>query len=199
MTGWIIIVVGAFFILYQNRLLQRLSLFADEALANRIIEAERIKSAEVRLELYEHEDRHMCLRPSCRNPVAGKWIFAHCEQHLEPYEQQWLDEKLESPDRHTPSEDASEHPTVTLLKKTIADQRAERVQQNASSKMQALTEARNLLAHANAQRLERLGYLPGKLQGRIEREEKEQQRGVGGSWIPLNLVEWIDQEAEKEQ
>ncbi len=47
--------------------LWKLSLLADEALANRILEAERLKSAELRLQLMEREDRHMCLSPGCRN------------------------------------------------------------------------------------------------------------------------------------
>jgi hypothetical protein len=197
--GWDIAVVAVLFLLYQNRALQRLSLFADETLANRIIEAGRLKSAETRIELYEQENRrHMCLTPSCRNPVAGKWAFAHCEQHLERYEQRWLDDKFESQDVSSPPKN-EEHSAVKQLRQVIEARNTELVQQNASNKMQALAEARNLLNNTHSHKLERKAYLPWKLQARIERAEKEQQKAIGGSWIPLSLAESINQQAEKEK
>ena len=193
---WIaVVIVVALFLRYQNRVLQRLSFLANEALATRIVETERLKSAEARLELYEREDRHMCLTPGCRNSVIGKLIFAHCERHLERYEQQWVESKLELEGRRPPSKD--EHPVNKTARELTENLDQERIQQNAADKMRALAEARNLLKNALSQKLERRAYLPQILQGRLEREEKEQQRAIGGSWLPLNLVESINQEAEK--
>jgi hypothetical protein len=195
---WVFAVAVVLILLHQIRVLRRLSLFADEALANRIIEAGRLKSAETRIELYERENRHMCLTPGCRNPVVGIWIFAHCEQHLERYEKQWLAEKLESQDVSSPPND-EEHSIVKQAQKAIEARRKELAQQNASSKMQALADARDLLNGVRVHKLERIAYLPSKLQARIEQAEKEQQRAIGGNWVPPNLVELINQEAETDR
>lgn len=172
---WIIVIAAVVFVINKHQVqplllrAQRLFLLADEALANRIIEAERLKSAEIRLELYDREDsdniwhrRHMCLTPGCRNPVIGKSIFAHCEKHLERYEQRWLEDKLES--EGWPDPIADEDPDVAGVKQAI--------------------EARDLLKAAHARKLERRAYLPLILQKRIERTENQQQTAIGGSWIP---------------
>jgi hypothetical protein len=195
---WVIVGIAVLFLLHQNRVLQKLSLFADESLANRIIEAGRLKSAETRIELYERDNRHMCLTPSCRNPVVGKWIFAHCEQHLEQYEKQWLEDKVESDGMVRQPEDG-EHSYVKQARELVEARRKELAQQNAVSKIQALAEARDLINTTRSHEAEREAYLPWKLRYRIRQAEKAQQKAIGGSWIPLNLVEWINQEAGKKK
>lgn len=189
---WIILIIAVLYVLHKQQVLvkaQRMFLLADEALANRIIEAERLKSAEIRLELYDREDsdniwhrRHMCLTPGCRNPVIGKSIFAHCEKHLARYEQRWLEDKLES--EGWPNSPEDEDRDVEAVKKANEARDKELIQQNASNKMQAIAEARDLLKAARARKLERRAYLPLKLQYRIERTEEEQQKAIGGSWLP---------------
>ena len=51
-----LLVIVVIFSYRMLRVVSRLSLVVDESLANRIIEAERIKTAHARLELYESED-----------------------------------------------------------------------------------------------------------------------------------------------
>jgi hypothetical protein len=186
---WIILIAVVVLAIYRRKAhqvlvrAQGLFLLADEALANRIIEAERLKSAEIRLELYDREDsgniwerRHMCLTPGCRTPVVGTSIFAHCEKHLENYEHRWVEERLES--EVWPSSSEDEHPSIYALRKAIEARDTELINQNASNKTQAVTEARDLLKAAHTRKLERRAYLPLGLQNRIERTEEEQQKAI---------------------
>jgi hypothetical protein len=143
------------------------------------LEAERLKSAELRLQLIEREDRHMCLAPGCRNPVAGKWVFAHCELHLKPWEEDWLKEDIESPSWKPAPKDDSEHPYVTELKKIREVREAELAKENGLRKEKALADARDLLDKAHALELERRAFIPEKLRRRIKESNGAQQKEVG--------------------
>lgn len=159
--------------------LERLCILADETFANQIVQAERLKSAEIRVRLYEQADsRHMCLAPACRNPVMGNWAFAHCENHLEQFERRWLEGNLESEGLPKPSDD--DHPVVRQLTEAIAERDKELIQQNASGLMDALSKARNLLKHARAYEVERCAYLPAKLRWRMERIHQHQKKIISG-------------------
>jgi hypothetical protein len=164
-------------------MLRRLSLLADGALANRIVEAERLKTAELRLDLYDREGRHMCLMPGCRNPVVGRLIFAHCERHLESYEQRWLKEEIETKPYERPATDESVHPTVQMARKGLEERDKQLAEQNASKKMDALAEARELLSKAAQDRAERYAYLPAGLRQRIEETAKTELDAVGWEGI----------------
>ncbi|MHB8390139.1 MAG: hypothetical protein ACYDBH_11220 [Acidobacteriaceae bacterium] len=160
--------------------LRELSLLADEALANRILEAERLKSAELRLRMIEREDsRHMCLTPGCRNPVVGKWVFGHCMSHLEPYERRWLEEKIESPQPDPPPKDESEHPIVRKAKEVIEARDIVLAKEIALKKKKALADARELLDKVRGLELERRAFLPEKLRRRIDYIKSEQLEEVG--------------------
>jgi len=161
------------------RCLRELSLLADEALANRILDAERLKSAELRLRLIEREDRHMCLTPGCRNPVVGKWVFEHCGRHLKPYERRWLDEDIESPRADPPPKNDSEHPLVSQAKKLLEARDLELVREIAVRKEKALADARDLLDKANGLESERRAFLPEKLRRRLNDNNKAQQEEIG--------------------
>jgi hypothetical protein len=174
-----LIVAGLPIGLLLSRVLKRLYVFQDEWLANRIIEAERIKTAEARLELYDSDDSkelHMCITTACRNPVVGRWIFAHCEQHLTSYERRWLEEKIEDGGVTRPLADDSVHPLAKDFQEAIKSRDKELVIQNASKKDAALAEARDLLEKARSQQRERDNYLPRQLLRRVEeaRERAEQ-------------------------
>lgn len=160
--------------------LRELSLVTDEALANRILEAERLKSAELRLQMIGREDsRHMCLTPGCRNPVVGKWVFGHCETHLEPYEQRWLQEKIESPQPDPPLKDESEHPIVRKAKEVIEARDIELAKDIALKKEKALADARELLDKAHVLESERRAFLPEKLRRRIYDNKRAQREEAG--------------------
>lgn len=145
-----------------RRLLHGLYVMADDALADRIIKSERIKRAQARIELYEGHEQHMCLHPVCPNPVAGKWIFGHCERHLTTYERNWLQEEFETKGLESTS-DETEHPTVSYLRKLNAEQRLELVKQLAERKKQALADARLLVEAARLEADERRAWMRTKL------------------------------------
>jgi hypothetical protein len=154
------------------RMLREISYLVDEALADRIIEAERIKTAEMRVELYEREavgeEVHMCLMPGCRKPVFGKLIFAHCETHFKPWEKRWREEKRESKDWKRPVMDDSDTPASLAAQRAIDSRDTELIMENVRKKNEALTEARNLLNKAYAEKSERWAYLPRMLQKRLD-------------------------------
>lgn len=163
-----------------TRGLRELSLITDEALANRILEAERLKSAELRLQMIGREDsRHMCLTPGCRNPVVGKWVFGHCESHLEPYERRWLEEEIESPQPDPPLKDELEHPIVRKAKEVIEARDIELAKEIALKKEKALADARELLGKVRGLELERRAFLPEKLRRRIDYNKSAQLEEVG--------------------
>jgi hypothetical protein len=150
----------------------------DEVAANRIIEVGRIKTAEARVELYEDEQRHMCITPACRNPVIGRWMFAHCQYHLEPYERRWAEEKVEEGGSKGASQNDKEHPIAQKLRELDEEGTKELAQQNASKKIEALAEARELLNKASSQQRERHSYLPVHLLRKIEEEYERMESAV---------------------
>ena len=101
------------------RTLNTLFLLADEALADRIIKQEFLVSAQRRIWLYEHGERHMCLAPGCRVPVIGRHIFAHCETHLDTSEVRWVKEEIETKPDTPPTRDPAfqkKHPEAQLFR-----------------------------------------------------------------------------------
>ncbi len=144
-----------------------LSTLADEALAERIIRSERIKRATARVELYEEKDQHLCLDPTCLNPVVGRAIFGHCERHLEPWERNWLQDDVEKKGIQQPR-DPSDHPLTTQIRKSIEDRTLELIEQIALDKKRALDDARSLMAREKIDRRERSAWLPRGLDERLE-------------------------------
>ena len=158
--------------------LREVSLLADEALANRILEAERLKTAELRLQLIEREGRHMCITPGCRKPVVGRQLFEHCEQHLKPWEQRWLDEDVESPDWRPKPKDESEHPAVSGMKDIVRAKDEKLVKEIAARKEKALADANDLLERAYGLESERSAYLPHKLRLRMAENQSIAEKEV---------------------
>lgn len=72
------------------RRIQGLLYLADLAAADYIVSVRRLKEAERRINQFERDNTHMCLRPGCDRPVAGKSAFTHCELHLTQIEQGWV-------------------------------------------------------------------------------------------------------------
>jgi hypothetical protein len=168
------------------RALEALSLIADEAAAQRIIEHQRLCSAEHRLWLIETKDRHMCLTPGCRKPVVGKLIFAHCERHLEKWEKRWLEEEVETKPYTPPEQD--EHPLVRASRELLEKRDSELVQLNVEKKEKAIKDANDLIESYRHKRGERAAYLPKALFSRIEEALKTQEEAVGydrNSDLPL--------------
>lgn len=150
-----------------TKVVEGLSLLIDEARANWIMEAKRLETAKARVELYELEQRHMCVAPGCRNPVAGQFIFAHCEKHLKPYESRWLEEKIESLPQAFRANVDSTTPLVKSIQEIVAEKDEELATENASKKMLALAAARDLIDKAESCEAERRAYLPAELRERI--------------------------------
>lgn len=75
---------------------QNVLYLADQTAADYIIDAKRLKSAEKRIAMWENRDQSMCLKEGCENPAAGKIIFAHCVNHLDHYESDWLEDGVET-------------------------------------------------------------------------------------------------------
>jgi hypothetical protein len=182
--AWAIIIVAVSYLLGKllGKHLRGLSVLLDESLANQIIEAERIKTAEARLELYDSdasEERHMCITTACRNPVVGRWIFAHCKEHLERYERRWLEEKIEDGGVKRPANDEPVHELVKGFQEAIKSRDKELARQNALKKDAALAEARDLLEKARSQQRERYTYLPPQLLRKIEEARERALQAVG--------------------
>lgn len=180
MTFLGLIVAGCAIGWLLGKVIKELSVFQDEWLANRIIEVERIKTAEARVELYDSvdsEERHMCITTACRNPVVGQWIFAHCQRHLTSYERRWLEEKIEAGGTKRPSS-SSEHQLVKDMREAIEARDKELVRQNASKKDAALADARDLLEKARSQERERDTYLPPQLLRRVEEARERAERAI---------------------
>jgi hypothetical protein len=151
------------------RLPVQIDLLASEAVANKILDAERLKSAELRLELIEREGKHMCLAPACRMPVVGKYIFEHCSSHLSPLEKRWLEEDIESPNWKRPADDPSEHPLVKAAR-LVGEEREKQISKDiVERKEKAIVEARELIEHSRRLDVERSSFLPAKLRLRISK------------------------------
>ncbi len=151
-----------------TKLAEGLSLLVDEAHANRIMEAARLEMAGARVDLYAAEQRHMCLTPGCRNPVAGNVIFAHCEMHLDSRESEWMEDKIESLPQEFRTRVISTDPILKLFQDSTAESQEARAKENDSKKMAALTAAFELLEKARSFEAERQAYLPPKLLQRID-------------------------------
>jgi hypothetical protein len=150
------------------RMLQEMSLMANESLADRTIQRERLKAARARVTLYDDESRHMCLKTGCREPVAGKQIFAHCERHLKQWEQGWFKENAESVGVSRVSQDEATHPVVRVAQQSIESRKQELIKQNVESKFNALADARALLETNRSLEEERRAFLPPRLLKRID-------------------------------
>ncbi len=151
-----------------TKVINGLSLLIDEARADWIMEAERLETAKARIELFEREQRHMCVAPGCRNPVVGQFIFAHCEKHLKRYESRWLEEGIESlPQAFRTKVDAT-HPIVKSAQETLASRDEELAMENATKIQEARAAARDLVDRAESCEAERRAYLPAELRERIE-------------------------------
>ena len=151
------------------RLPVQIDLLASEAVANKILDAERLKSAELRLELLEREDKHMCLAPACRMPVVGKYVFEHCNIHLSALEKRWLEEDIESPNWKRPADDPSEHPSVKELRLAREGRELQISKDIAERKERAIVEARELIEKNRRLNQERSSFLPAKLRLRISK------------------------------
>lgn len=151
------------------RFILQLDLLALEAVALKILEAERLKTAELRLALIEREGKHMCLAPACRLPVVGKHVFAHCERHLTALEKQWLEDDIEAPHWRRPSDDPSEHPAVRDVRLLSEKREVEVAREMAEQKEKAIAEARDLIETNQRIHQERSAFLPSKLRFRINK------------------------------
>jgi hypothetical protein len=162
------------------RLLVQLDLLASEAVANKILDAERLQSAELRLELIEREGKHMCLAPACRMPVVGKYVFEHCVRHLTAVEKRWLDEDIESPNWKRPADDPSEHPTVKAVRLVGEERELQISKEIAERKERAIVEARELIEKNRQLNQERSSFLPAKLRLRINKAYEALMEGYTG-------------------
>jgi hypothetical protein len=159
--------------------LDALSLLADEALADRILEEERIESAVRRVGLYDREGCHMCLMAGCRAPAVGKHVFAHCERHLDPWEKRWIEEEIETKPYAPPKQDQSEHPSVRSARELGEARSVQLAKENAENKIKALSEAVELLAADRRRIAERRAFLPQALRKRIDGAIQRQYRAIG--------------------
>jgi hypothetical protein len=149
------------------RFLTQIDLLASEAVAQKILDRENLKSAKLRLQLMVQEGKHMCLAPGCRIPVVGKRIFEHCENHLSEIEKEWWRDDIESPNWKRPLDDPSEHPYVKAAREISEERRLEIAKEIVSRKDKALAEARNLVEEASRLETERSVFLPFRLRQRI--------------------------------
>jgi hypothetical protein len=168
------------------RTLNTLFLLADEALADRMINEERLASAERRVWLYEHGERHMCLAPACRTPVIGRLIFAHCEAHLDKWEMRWAEEEIETKPYTPPAKDPSEHPATRVIREATEARDLELVKTNAENKRRALSDAYDLLAADLRRVKERRAFLPQALLTRISEATERQFEAVGYKRKPVD-------------
>ncbi|WP_148210033.1 hypothetical protein [Candidatus Korobacter versatilis] len=150
-------------------LVQALTLVACEAVAARIVEAERHKSASQRVALFRTGRRHMCLHPSCRHPVVGEVIFGHCEKHLDDRERRWVAEDFENNGR---PQLKSVHSVTVGLDRMLQEIDDENIKLFQELKDSALVEANRLLDERRVQELEREKYLPVSLRNRIKDAEE---------------------------
>jgi hypothetical protein len=98
----------------------------------------------------------MCVATGCRKIVVGRRIFAHCEEHLDKHEQDWLKEEIETQiaEGRWPKPKSTDCLTKAF-EETFQEQDKEFMQERISRKEAALTAAYNLVNQADAQRLER--------------------------------------------
>ncbi len=143
-----------------TKVVNGLSLLVDEAQANWIVEVERLETAKARVELYDQEQRHLCITPGCRNPVVGRLIFAHCEKHLKPYERRWLEEGIESVPGAFRAHVDPANSFMASIDNIVAKKDEDLAEQNVSKKMLALAAARDLVDKTESWEAERRAYLP---------------------------------------
>lgn len=159
-----------------STVLSRLLLLADVALADKIIEIERLKSARHRVLLHERQELHMCFRPGCRNPVEGNLIYTCCERHLFGWEKGWYAEDLENNLKtleEPTNPDESKHSSVLQIESAYRHRVKELIKQNVAKKQEALSVAYELLRNQEEVVYERRACLPSKLRTRIEYATRE--------------------------
>lgn len=122
-----------------------LSLLADEASANRIINAKVIEVAQARVELFDSKGQHMCLDEFCSQPITGDANLGHCPRHLTTYESRWLTEGLQSTASSSLGGDGSTHSLVREAQHAVELRDAELAKQITERKYQALAQARQVV------------------------------------------------------
>ncbi len=150
----------------KEEIIQRLG--GDQMVAERLMQAGRLDWAEDRVALWQREQRHMCLATGCRKPVAGKMIFAHCEEHLDKWEQGWWKDRAEDQIGTGEWPKISKHPISKIFDEHFAELDKDAIQQRIEMKDTALTAAYALLKQSDVDGMERKAFLPLHLRRKLE-------------------------------
>jgi hypothetical protein len=168
-------------------MLEKLRLVADEQIAQRIIETQKLAWTTARVDLYKEEEKHLCSKLGCLRPVTGALIFQHCNEHLDMFEEEWFKGGIEAEIQAAivPGEDAIDvlnrwcQSGQHQLKTPPKFGSAWMMKRNRETSERLLAEAKAYIADCDRSDRERWAFLPMTFHGNLRRAWKAQLKSVG--------------------